>query len=131
MQSSVTVFMIIFSFFLPESARGEEPFSITPLASVMKKLNLKVKAGDDINNSGDILDPSLPHKKQDYLKAVKLYAKSCDGGDTEGCYNLGVMYLNGQGVKQSNSKARELFGKACDGGHIDGCKNYAIMNKKQ
>lgn len=129
MQSSVAVFMIIFLFSLPEFARGGEPFPMTPSESLMKKLKLKVKAGNDINNSGDILDPRLPHKKQDYLKAMKFYTKSCDGGDTEGCYNLGIMYLNGQGVKQSNSKARELFGKACDGGHIDGCKNYTI--KKQ
>ena len=68
--------------------------------------------------------------KQDYLKAVKFYTKTCDGGEGVGCLSLGVMYQYGEGVKQDDFKAKELYGKACDGGDADGCKNYAILNKK-
>ena len=56
--------------------------------------------------------------------------KACDGDDASGCYNLGVMYYNGQGVKQSNANALKYLGKACDGGDAGGCKNYAILNKR-
>jgi len=47
-----------------------------------------------------------------------------------GCLNLGVLYYNGQGIRQNKSKAKELFGKACDGGHQNGCKNYKILNEQ-
>jgi TPR repeat protein len=56
--------------------------------------------------------------------------KACNDGIAEGCYNLGLMYAAGQGVRQDYSKAKELFGKACDGEYEDGCKNYVILNKR-
>ena len=36
----------------------------------------------------------------DYEKAKEFYKKSCDGGYANGCYNLGEMYYNGEGVCQ-------------------------------
>ena len=45
---------------------------------------------------------------------ISKYQKACDGGSTEECLNLGVMYANGYGVKQDYFKAKEYFGKACD-----------------
>ncbi|MFA5455575.1 MAG: hypothetical protein WC272_09665 [Sulfurimonas sp.] len=45
-------------------------------------------------------------------------------GNMNGCYNLVVLYANGDGVRQDKLKAKELFGKSCDGGNNDGCKNY-------
>ena len=56
--------------------------------------------------------------------------KACDRGSAIGCFNLGAMYFNGQGVKQDDFKAKELFGKACDRGHAGGCKNYSILNRR-
>lgn len=58
------------------------------------------------------------------------YQKACDGGDAGGCFNLGVSYAKGLGMKQDYFKAKELFGKACDGGYAGGCYNYAILNKR-
>jgi len=40
--------------------------------------------------------------KRDYFKAVELYQRACDSGETRGCYNLGLMYTNGEGVKLLN-----------------------------
>ena len=37
---------------------------------------------------------------QDQRKAAVLFQKACDGGAAEGCFNLGVMYANGEGVNQ-------------------------------
>jgi TPR repeat protein len=36
------------------------------------------------------------------FKAVKFYQKACDLNDSNGCFNLGVMYKDGTGIKQSN-----------------------------
>lgn len=47
--------------------------------------------------------------------------KSCDGGGMEGCFNLGMYYSNGIGVKQDHFKAKEFYQKACDGGVMDSC----------
>lgn len=70
------------------------------------------------------------YSTKEYTKASKLFGKACDGGHVGGCTSLGVMYYNGQGVKQDYFKAVDLYKKACDGGHSSGCTNYAILNKK-
>ena len=68
--------------------------------------------------------------KDDYQKAVELYQKACDGGAALGCYNLGFLYANGQGVKQDFPTAKQYFGKSCDLGLQSGCDGYRILNKK-
>ena len=44
-------------------------------------------------------------------------------------YNLGVMYANGQGVRQDLHLSKEWFGKACDGGFQEGCDPYRYLNQ--
>jgi TPR repeat protein len=45
-----------------------------------------------------------------------------DDANTIGCYNLGIMYMNGtHGATKDEDKAIEYFRKACNGGDIDGC----------
>jgi len=39
------------------------------------------------------------------------------------------MYINGQGVKQSNSKAKDLFETACDMILQEGCDAYDKLNR--
>ena len=56
-------------------------------------------------------------------KAVKLWEKACEGGHMEGCFNSGILYSTGDGVKQNKQKAVEFYEKACDAGKIDGCYN--------
>ena len=67
------------------------------------------------------------YEKGDYQKAAQLYQKACDGGDAGGCYNLGVLYHNGQGVNQDYQKAAQLYQKACDGGDAGGCYNLGVL----
>ena len=64
---------------------------------------------------------------QNYNKAVELYQKACDLGDSGAFNNLGVMYKNGFGVNQDKQKALQLYKKACDLGNETGCKNYRIL----
>ena len=65
-----------------------------------------------------------------FVQAAKFFKKACDGGNAKGCYNLGFLYKNGQGVRQSYANAKEYYGKACDMGLEQGCSNYADLNKK-
>ena len=84
-----------------------------------------------LNLFGNDFDLGLEaYEKNDFVKAKELYVKACDGGDNSACYNLGVMYDNGKGVKQDYFKAKELFGKACDLGDQGGCDAYAKLNKQ-
>ncbi|MEE3745253.1 tetratricopeptide repeat protein [Campylobacter porcelli] len=46
---------------------------------------------------------------------------SCDNGDMDACYNLGVLYDDGNGVKQNYQKAAKLYQKSCDNNHILSC----------
>ena len=67
------------------------------------------------------------YNNKEYDKAFESFKKACDGGEMNGCYNLGVMYTNGNGVEKDFSKAVELFKKACDGGEMLGCSNLGFM----
>jgi len=59
--------------------------------------------------------------------AFEDYTKSCDGGDAQGCGALGIMYHEGEGVKQDDFKAVKYYTKACDGGDAWGCGVLGIM----
>ena len=52
------------------------------------------------------------------------------GGITRGCNDLGILYDNGQGVRQNFSTAKQYYGKACDLGLQLGCDNYRMLNEK-
>ncbi|WP_241091354.1 SEL1-like repeat protein [Campylobacter showae] len=39
---------------------------------------------------------------------------ACDDGELSSCHSLGLLYTNGQGVKQDYQKAIQLYQKACD-----------------
>ena len=67
------------------------------------------------------------YNKGDYQKAAQLYQKACDGGNANGCSNLGVLYAGSQGVRQDYQKATELFQKTCDGGDAVGCLGLGFL----
>lgn len=58
---------------------------------------------------------------------IQEFEKACHLNDGGGCFNLGLLYSNGQGVKQDYFKAKELFGKTCDLKLQLGCDNYAKL----
>ncbi|MCI5633637.1 MAG: hypothetical protein MR325_08490 [Helicobacter sp.] len=66
--------------------------------------------------------------EQDYKKAFAFYAKACDLEHSGACYNLGVSYKKGQGVKQNLKRAKDYYGKACDLGLQQGCDAYKNLN---
>ncbi|AFX91420.1 secreted protein [Helicobacter pylori Aklavik117] len=43
----------------------------------------------------------------------KYFKKACDLKEGMGCYNLGVLYQNGEGVEKDLKKATQYYQKAC------------------
>ncbi|RUT50494.1 tetratricopeptide repeat protein [Campylobacter fetus] len=96
----------------------------------MKKFVLGLVALVIMAFGGDWEDGKKAYENGDYAKAAKLFQKACDDGDALSCYNLGVSYSNGQGVKQNKKKAKELYGKAYDMGDQLGCDAYSKLNSQ-
>ena len=53
--------------------------------------------------------------------------KACDDGNAISCFNLGLLYDEGRGVRQDYKKASELYSKACDMGYAGGCYNLGFL----
>lgn len=83
------------------------------------------------NSWASLVEEGKRLKEQKYKEAFLKFQKACDWGYAKGCVNLGVMYEDGQGVKQDYSKAKELFGKACDMKLQLGCDAYKLLNEKE
>lgn len=60
---------------------------------------------------------------------IELLGQACDGGYAAKCYDLGVVYRDGQIADQDSSKAKELFKKACNGGDTRGCAALEVKNE--
>ena len=82
-------------------------------------------SGEDYFNKG--MDS---YNNGNYTKAKELLKKSCDMGNAKGCLNLGLLYVNVQGVRQNYTKAKELLKKSCDMGNATACKGYSIINER-
>ena len=61
------------------------------------------------------------------FKAVEWYQKAAEQGEVHAQYNLGVMYANGQGVKQDYLKAFEWYQKAAEQGDADAQFNLGLL----
>jgi len=51
----------------------------------------------------------------------------CEAGKAADCNDLGVIFLNGQGVAKDLAAAAALFRRACDGGIAVGCSNLGVL----
>lgn len=51
--------------------------------------------------------------KADDAKAKELLGKGCDGGDSNSCFNLGLMWMNGRGGSKDPAQAAKLWEKGC------------------
>ncbi|MBO7381126.1 MAG: sel1 repeat family protein, partial [Neisseriaceae bacterium] len=91
-------------------------FALTPLAMAESAENL-------LNQGFNAYD------KGNYTQAAKLYEQACHGGNAGGCYNLGVLYGKGKGVKQDYAQAAKLYEQTCNGGIAQGCNNLGLLYK--
>jgi hypothetical protein len=55
--------------------------------------------------------------RQDYGEALAWFQKAAERGHPLAQYNLGNMYLKGQGTQQDPDAARKWFSKASKSGH--------------
>jgi beta-lactamase hcpA (cysteine-rich 28 kDaprotein) len=93
----------------------------------MKRILVLLVVLFSIGFSKDLIELGIEaYEKGDYQKAGQLYQKACDGGNADGCYNLGLLYVSGRGVKQDYQKAVKLFKKDCDSGNAEGCYNLGV-----
>ena len=66
----------------------------------------------------------------DNVPDFKKTLQAAEQGFAAAQYNLGVMYDNGQGVRQNYKIAKEWFSKACDNGIQLGCDAYRKLNQQ-
>uniref|UniRef100_UPI0002B95E6E tetratricopeptide repeat protein n=1 Tax=Helicobacter pylori TaxID=210 RepID=UPI0002B95E6E len=59
---------------------------------------------------------------KDYIQAKKYFEKACGLNNGSGCNNLGVLYINGQGVEKNLTKADQYISKACKLGDQEACE---------
>ena len=67
----------------------------------------------------------------DFKTAGIYFAKACDSGDAEICMIIGMLYEDGEDIKQDFTRAKTFYSKACDGGIAMGCENYAALNEQK
>lgn len=54
------------------------------------------------------------YKKNEFEKAFRIFKEMADAGDSQGLYNLGIMYESGKGVERNEEKALQSFQKCAD-----------------
>ena len=67
------------------------------------------------------------YEKGDYKTAFTIFEDLASKGDAKAQYNLGVMYRDGEGVRQDYKKAIEFFKKAANQGLVRAQNNLGLM----
>jgi TPR repeat protein len=70
-------------------------------------------------NAESLADAKAAIGKGDFAKAAEIYQQAAQEGDVKAEYNLGLMYLNGDGVKQDNAEALKWFTASANGGFAE------------
>ena len=65
-------------------------------------------------------------KRGDYQTAFKLWLPLAEQGDASAQFNLGMMYDNGQGVKQDDVEAVKWYRQAAEQGFADAQLNLGV-----
>ena len=100
------------------------------LTSCTDKLQ-KLENSCNANNGNDCLELAHIYEtgkevKQDNLKAMEFYKKTCDAGDVNICLLVAKNYFNGEnGITKNNSEGIIYSEKACVLGNVESCYNVA------
>ena len=65
-----------------------------------------------------------------FQRALAIWVKAAEAGDTNAMFNLGLLYDNGQGVAQDYGKAREWYQKAAEAGNTDAKKALLRLHQR-
>lgn len=63
------------------------------------------------------------YRDGDIAKARELWQQGCDAGTARDCYELGIVYRDGEGVEPDPTRYVALMTQACDGGIGAACHN--------
>src|SRR5271163_3427917 len=77
--------------------------------------------------AGTFEDAVDAHARGDYAKALRLIRPLANDGDASAQFNLGLMYMTGQGVRQDNDAAALWFRKAAEQGHAPAQSNLGTL----
>ncbi|STQ85416.1 sel1 repeat family protein [Helicobacter muridarum] len=69
----------------------------------------------------------LQRQNKDYVNAKKNFELACQKGYIMGCFNLGVLYENGLGVKRDYNRAIELYEDSCNSKIGIACYGIAVL----
>jgi hypothetical protein len=72
-----------------------------------------------------------PGTPTDPAEAARLFERLCSRGDPVGCYNRAVMFINGQGERQSYQAAVPWLKKACTPKYKAGCDTLQELRDKR
>lgn len=64
---------------------------------------------------------------KEYEQAKKIFEEASFSGDAEAMHNLGLMYINGDGVPQDYHKALSYFQKALENKRINSAYDIGVM----
>ncbi len=67
------------------------------------------------------------HKQGNYSKAKQYYEKACELNIKEACNGLGLLYFDGDGVKQDRTQAVSYFKKACELEYGEACGILGLL----
>ena len=94
---------------------------IFSLASLLMIVGITTTCFADALNEG-----KTALEQKNYSDAITSFTKACDDGNGKGCFNLGSMYENGEGVVQNKYKASSLYAQACRAKEMLGCSNMSL-----
>lgn len=63
------------------------------------------------------------YRSGDFKAARELWQQGCDAGSLRDCYELGIVYRDGEGVAPDPARFVELMTRACEGGLGSACHN--------
>jgi hypothetical protein len=77
--------------------------------------------------AGTFEDAVDAHARGNYAKALRLIPLLANDGDATAQFNLGLMYVTGQGVQQDNAAAALWFRKAAEQGYALAQSNLGTL----
>lgn len=79
--------------------------------------------------AGDFETGWKAYNSSDYAKALDEWQTLADGGDTNACFGLGLLYQNGFGVDMDDDQALKYYGLAAAKGHSMAQYNLGVMHE--
>lgn len=80
--------------------------------------------------AGPFEDGEDAYNRGDFASAARSWLLAAELGDVEAQYNLGLLYVDGQGVPQDNVEAAEWWRLAAEQGYAHAQHNLGVMYAK-